>query len=80
MLNTIMENENKLFASISILFLKLFIMKLIAKIMILFFPEIEVIYLKYANKRKNPLLSKSALKYLVYCLVFWIEVWRLQNQ
>ena len=70
MLNIIMENENKLFASISILFLKLFIMKLIAQIMILFFPEIEGIYLKYTNKRKNPLLSKSALKYLVYCLVF----------
>ena len=34
MLNTIMENGNKLFTSISILFLKLFIMKLI-------FPEIE---------------------------------------
>ena len=80
MLNTVMENENKLFASISILFLKLFIMKLIAQIKILFFPEIEGICLKYTNKRNNPLLSKSALKYLVYCQVFWIEVWRLQNQ
>ena len=28
----------------------------------------------------NPLLSKYTLKYLVYCLVIWIEVWRLQNQ
>ena len=32
------------------------------------------------NKRNNPLLSKSILKYLVYCQVFWIEVSRLQNQ
>ena len=31
------------------------------------------------KKRNNPLLSKSALKYLVY-QVFWMEVWRLQNQ
>ena len=73
MLNTIMENENKLFASISILFLKLFKMKLIAQIKI-------YICLKYTNKRNNALLSKSALEYLVYCQVFWIEVWRLQNQ
>ena len=71
MLNTMMENENKLFASISILFLILFIMKLIAKIKIC---------LKYTHKVNNPLLSKSALKYQVYCQVFWIEVWRLQNQ
>ena len=74
MLNTMMENENKLFASISILFLILFIMKLIAQI------KIEGICLKYTNKNNNPLLSKSALKYLVSSQVFWIEVWRLQNQ
>ena len=80
MLNTMMENEKKRFASISIPFLILFVMKLIAQIKILFFPEIEGICLKYTNKRNNPLLSKSALKYLVYCQVFWIEVWRLQNQ
>ena len=78
MLNTIMEKENKLFASISILFLKHF-MKLIAQIKILF-PEIEGICLKYTNKRNNQLLSKSVLKYLVYCQAFWIKVWRLQNQ
>ena len=70
-----MENENKRFASISVSFLILFIMKLIA-----FFPKIEGICLKYTNERNNPLLSKSTLKYLVYCQVFWIEVWRLQNQ
>ena len=44
MLNTMMENEKKRFASISIPFLILFVMKLIAQIKILFFPEIEGIY------------------------------------
>ena len=42
MLNTMMENENKLFASISILFLILFIMKLIPQIKILFSPKLKV--------------------------------------
>ena len=41
MLNTMMENENKLFASISILFLITFVMKLIAKIKILIFPKLK---------------------------------------
>ena len=36
------------------------------------------IYIKKRNN--NPLLSKSTLKYLVYYLVFWVEVQRLQNQ
>ena len=54
MLNTTMENENKRFASISIPFLILFMMKLIA--------QIEDICLKYTNKRNNSLLSKSKLK------------------
>ena len=42
MLNAMMENENKPFASISILFLILFIMKLIAQIKILFSPKLKV--------------------------------------
>ena len=42
MLNTMMENENKFFASISILFLIPFIIKLIAQIKILFFPKLKV--------------------------------------
>ena len=54
MLNTTMENENKRFASISIPFLILFMMKLMA--------QIEDICLKYTNKRNNSLLSKSTLK------------------
>ena len=37
MLNTMMENENKRFADISIPFLKLFVMKLIAQINIIYF-------------------------------------------
>ena len=37
-----MENENKRFASISILFLILFIMKLMAQIKIRFFPSLKV--------------------------------------
>ena len=83
MLNTMMENENKRFANISIPFLLIFIMKLIAQINILFFPKLKVLPwsdLKYINKRNHPLLSKSKLKYLVYCQVFWIKVWGLQNQ
>ena len=43
MLNTMMENENKRFASISIHFVKNFIMKLIAQINILFFPKLKVL-------------------------------------
>ena len=31
---------------------------------------------KYKQKN-NSLLLKSTLKYLVYCQVFWIEVWCL---
>ena len=42
MLNTMMENENKRFASISIPFLILFIMKLIVQIEILFSTELKV--------------------------------------
>ena len=72
MLNYMMENENKYFASVSMSFLIFFTMKLIA--------QFNFFFLKYTNKRNNPLLSKSTLKYLVYCQVFWIEVWRLQNQ
>ena len=41
MLNTMMENENKRFASISVPFLILFIMKLIAGIKN-FFPKLKV--------------------------------------
>ena len=41
-LNTIMENENKRFASISVPFLVLFIMKLIAQIKIFLFPKMNV--------------------------------------
>ena len=79
MLNDMMENENKRLASISITFLILFIMKLIAQIKIMII-KIEGICLKYTNERNNPLLSKSTLKNQLCCLVFWIEVWRLQNQ
>ena len=43
MLNTMMENENKRFANISIPFVILFIMKLIAQINILFFPKLKVL-------------------------------------
>ena len=42
MLNTVMENENKRFASISIPFLILFIMKLIAQIKVRLFPKLKV--------------------------------------
>ena len=42
MLNTMMENKNKLFASISIIFLILFIMRLIAQIKIFFLPKLKV--------------------------------------
>ena len=34
----------------------------------------------YKKRNNNPLLLKSTLKYLVYCPVFWFEVWRLQDQ
>ena len=43
MLNTMIENENKRFTNISISFLILFIMKLIAQINILFFPKLKVL-------------------------------------
>ena len=79
MLNTMMENENKHFASISIPFLILFTMKLIAQIKTLYSLNLSIC-LKYTNKINNPLLSKSTLKCLVYFQVFLIEVWRLQNQ
>ena len=47
--------------------------------MLLFFSKMKV--LLWNKKRKNnPLLSKSTLKYLVYCQVFWVEVRRLQDQ
>ena len=69
MLNAMMENENKGFANIIIPFVILFIMKLIAQINIVFF-KIKGTCLKYINTRNNPLLSKSTLKYLVYCQVF----------
>ena len=42
MLNTMMENENKRFASISIPFRILFIMKFIAQIKILFSPKLKI--------------------------------------
>ena len=41
MLNTMMENENKRIANISILFVTLSIMKLIAQINILLFPKLK---------------------------------------
>ena len=44
MLNTMMENGNKFFANISISFLILFIMKLIAQIKILFFSKLKVLF------------------------------------
>ena len=47
MLNTMMENENKRFASISVPFLTLFIMKLIPQIKVLFSPQIKHLCLKY---------------------------------
>ena len=43
MLNTMMEKENKRFSNISIPFLRLFMMKLIAQINILFFPKLKVL-------------------------------------
>ena len=43
MLNIMMENENKRFANISIPFLTLFIIKLIAQINILFSPKLKVL-------------------------------------
>ena len=64
-----MENENKRFANILIPLVLLFMMKLIAQINI-FFPQIEGTCLKHKNKRYNPLLSKSTLKYLVYYQAF----------
>ena len=42
MLNTMMENENKLFANISIPFLILVTVRLIAQIKILFSPKLKV--------------------------------------
>ena len=42
MLNTVMENENNRFASISILFLMLFMTKLIDQFKMLFFPKLKV--------------------------------------
>ena len=62
MLNIMIENENKRFANHSIRFLILSIMKLISQINMLLFPKLKASY--------NPLLSKSTLKYLVYCQVF----------
>ena len=50
MLNTMMQNENKRFTNISISFLVLFIMKLIAQINVLFFPKLSA-FLKYINKK-----------------------------
>ena len=50
MLNTMMENENKLSASISILFLILFIMKMIVQIKIYFFPKLKVYVLNIKIK------------------------------
>ena len=43
MLNTVLENENKRFANISIPFVILFVMKLIEQINILFFPKLNVL-------------------------------------
>ena len=43
MLNTMMENENKRLANISITFVILFIIKLIAQINVLFFPKFKVL-------------------------------------
>ena len=42
-LNTMMKNENERFANISIPFLALFIMKLIAQINILLFPKLKIL-------------------------------------
>ena len=42
MLNTMMENESKYFASVSIPYLILFIMKLIAQIKIPFFSKLKL--------------------------------------
>ena len=44
MLNIMMENENKRFSNISIHFLILFLMKLIAQINILFLPKLKVLF------------------------------------
>ena len=44
MLHTMMENEIKRFANISIPFLVLFIMKLIFQIHVLFFPKLKVLF------------------------------------
>ena len=41
MLSTMMENEDKRFTNISIPFLILFVMKMIAQINILFFPKLK---------------------------------------
>ena len=43
MLNAIMENENKRVANISMTFVVLFIMKLIAQINIIFFAKLKVL-------------------------------------
>ena len=43
MLNTMMENENKSSANISIPFVKHFVMKLIAQINIFFFAKLKVL-------------------------------------
>ena len=48
-------------------------MKLIAQINILFFQKTEVTFLKYINTRNNQLLSKSTLKYPVYCQDFGLN-------
>ena len=72
MLNTMMGNENKRFANISIVYT--FYNKIDCPSYILFPPKLKVTCLKYINKRNNPLLSNSTLKYLVYYQVFWIEV------
>ena len=34
----------------------------------------------YKKRNNNPLLSKSTLRNLVFCQVFWVEVWRLNDQ
>ena len=58
MLSTTIENENKCFANISIPFIILFLMKLIAQVNIIFFLKLKVLVLKYICKRNNPILSK----------------------
>ena len=65
-LNTIMESENKRLDNISIPFVILLWRNWLSKLIYFFF-------LKYINKRNNPLPSKSMWKYLVIAKYFRSE-------